>query len=136
MHTVADLMTREIVALDPTDDLALAEAFLAAGHIRHLPVLSDGALVGLVTSHDVLRARALGLRCSDPVNAFMIKVLATVGPEATVPFAARSMLSLGIACLPVVSEEGALVGLVTEGDLARFAGELDGAATPAPPSAG
>ncbi|HEX8910363.1 MAG TPA: CBS domain-containing protein, partial [Anaeromyxobacteraceae bacterium] len=56
--SVGDFMTRELVTLKESDDLALAEQMLRLGGIRHLPVVRDGKLVGLVTQRDLLRASA------------------------------------------------------------------------------
>ncbi|MFN7132801.1 MAG: CBS domain-containing protein, partial [Myxococcales bacterium] len=56
MRTVADLMSREVVTLEESDDISYADTVLRLGRIRHLPVVSGGRLRGLVTHRDVLRA--------------------------------------------------------------------------------
>ena len=43
----------------------------------------------------------------------------TIEPEATVQAAAKLMLERGISALPVVNKAGALVGIISEGDLVR-----------------
>ena len=53
--TVSDVMTRDVVALGLDDDLEEALALVHARHIRHLPVVADGQVVGLVTSGDLTR---------------------------------------------------------------------------------
>jgi CBS domain-containing protein len=54
---VGDLMTAEVVtcALDATTEQLMAE--MTARRIRHVPVTSDGALVGIVSIGDVVNAR-------------------------------------------------------------------------------
>ena len=58
MITVGDFMTRDLVTVKEADDLALAESILRLGGIRHLPVVRDGRLAGLLTQRDLLRSAA------------------------------------------------------------------------------
>src|SRR5262245_52097199 len=51
----------------------------------------------------------------------MVMNVVTVGPEATVRQAAKLLFQNRISALPVVDEHGRLVGMVSEGDLARRA---------------
>jgi len=54
--TVADIMSREVITLAEDDTLADARMSMERGRIRHLPVVRDGRLVGLVTHRDLLAA--------------------------------------------------------------------------------
>ncbi|MDF1541716.1 MAG: CBS domain-containing protein [Anaerosomatales bacterium] len=54
---VKGFMTREVVTVAPGDDLYTLENLLAAKGIGRLPVVSDGALVGIVTRKDLLAAQ-------------------------------------------------------------------------------
>jgi len=54
--TVGDFMTRDLVTVREDDDLALAESILRLGGIRHLPVVQEGRITGLVTQRDLLRS--------------------------------------------------------------------------------
>ena len=53
---VRDIMTPEPIVLAWHDSVDLAEKFMDFAHVRHLPVVSDGELVGLVTHRDLLLA--------------------------------------------------------------------------------
>jgi CBS domain-containing protein len=53
---VAALMTAEVICGAPDDDLEAVLAAMTAGHFRHLPVIADGRLVGLVTTGDLAQA--------------------------------------------------------------------------------
>lgn len=127
MYTVRDVMTREVVTLQEEDDLALADRILGLGKIRHLPVERNGRLVGLITHRDLLRAFAAARgrpARSIPARELMTRDIVTVSPDAALRRAAQVMLRQKLGCLPVISEEGRLVGILTESDLVRFAMDL------------
>ncbi len=55
---VADIMTREVTTCGPDDLVTDLMAIMTAGRMRHLPVVdADGAMVGLVSIGDVVKAR-------------------------------------------------------------------------------
>ncbi len=128
MYLVEDVMSRELVTLKPGDDLALAESVMHLGRIRHLPVVSpSGHLLGLVTHRELLRAFAS--RDGTPAAAvraeeMMTRQVVTVSPKTTLRRALVAMLHNKFGCLPVVDVSGALVGIVTEYDLVKFASRL------------
>jgi len=122
MISVADFMTKELVTVRGTDDVALAESLLRLGGIRHLPVVSGGRLVGLVTQRDLLRGAA-GPR-ERPVEDVMTREVTSVKPGTGLAQAARLMLDRKFGCLPVCDDAGALVGIVTEADFVRFAADV------------
>jgi CBS domain-containing protein len=123
---VADFMTKDLVTVREADDVALADSLLRLGGIRHLPVVRDGRLVGLVTQRDVLRCGEAGRPAARdlPVSEVMTRELVTVRPTTGLAQAARTMLERKYGCLPVCDEDGKLVGIVTEADFVRFAADV------------
>jgi CBS domain-containing protein len=126
MITVADFMTKDLVTVRATDDLALAESLLRLGGIRHLPVVQDGKLVGLLTQRDLLRSGAAGkpVARETAVRDAMTPAPTTVRPVTGLAQAARVMLERKFGCLPVCDDAGSLVGIVTEADFVRFAADV------------
>ena len=59
---VQSLMTREVVFGAPGDDVAAVLDTMTANHFRHLPVVLDGELVGIVPTGDLVRAELNTLR--------------------------------------------------------------------------
>jgi len=55
--TVSDLMTREVITCSTTDNIADLMALMTSRRIRHLPVVADSKMVGLVSIGDVVKAR-------------------------------------------------------------------------------
>jgi CBS domain-containing protein len=128
---VRDLMTTDVVTLEEDEDLDLANQLMRLARIRHLPVLRDGQLVGLISSRDLMRAQASQLAEASPnqqkamdlwVKAgwIMTDGVQTVEPEMPLIEAARIMHTHKFGCLPVV-EQGQLKGILTESDFVRFA---------------
>ena len=129
--TVRELMSTELVTLTEDETLAHAQRCMARGRIRHLPVVRDGKLVGLLTHRDLLAAsfsifaevdrgeqrRIFG---SVPVVEAMHRDVVTVSPELPVREAARILLENKSGCLPVVARAGDLLGIVTEADFLRL----------------
>lgn len=126
MISVSDLMTKDLVTVREADDLALAESLLKLAGVRHLPVVRSGKLVGLLTRSDVLRSGMSGKPAarSLAVAEAMTRAPTTVRPTTSLAHAARVMLDKKFGCLPVVDDEGGLVGIVTEADFVRFAADV------------
>jgi CBS domain-containing protein len=126
MYTVAEIMTRDLVTLREGDTLDSADRYLELGHIRHLPVVRGRKIVGLVTHRDLLR---YSLRREPRTGAdvvardVMTRDLTTVRPETSLLEAIRIMLTNKFGCLPVTTEDGALLGIITESDLLRVAAQ-------------
>ncbi|MEX0893415.1 MAG: CBS and ACT domain-containing protein [Gemmatimonadota bacterium] len=132
-------MTRDVITASPDTTLAQALNLLRAKEFRHLPVLEDGALVGLVSDRDLRMAmppiwaeeqeelrRALDEKT---VGHVMTTELITVPPDTPIEEAAKLLYQHHIGCLPVL-EDGALIGILTETDILRSYVELFGVGEP------
>jgi CBS domain-containing protein len=129
---VRDIMQHKIVTVSAGDRLSTVEDIMTLGGVRHMPVVSAGNLVGVVSERDLLRASLSDLSGesgSDQRRAFLhgveiVSVMSapavTIGPDAEIREAARAMAEQKIGCLPVVEPPGELIGIVTETDLLRF----------------
>lgn len=125
---VARIARKEFQSIGPDERLDLADDVLRIGHFRHLPVLQDGRLVGMLSSRDLMRAALTSLLDFDAgqretflhsiqVSEVMSRDVVSVTPEATCAAAALKMLEARIGCLPILADDGTVVGLVTESDL-------------------
>ena len=126
MISVADFMTKDLVTVREVDDVALAEALLRLGGIRHLPVVKERKLVGILTQRDILRSGESGKASARDlaVGTVMTKAPTSVRPATGLAQAARIMLERKYGCLPVCEDDGTLVGIVTEADFVRFAADV------------
>ena len=127
---VMEIMSSPVETLDRNDTLSLAEDLMTMKRIRHLPVLEDGLLAGIVSQRDLFHAglstaMGFGKKAQKEfmrtvlVKEVMTEAVITIAPGAEVKEAARIMLEKQIGCLPVV-DRGKLVGLVSESDLVRL----------------
>ena len=130
--TVQEIMMGSPVTLAPSDTLDLANDVISLGRIRHIPVLENGKLVGLISERDLMGAasdRIFGFKQAtrsallktQSVKKIMKRRVVTVPPATPIEDAARLMADKKIGCLPVISE-GALVGLVTTTNVLRYFG--------------
>jgi len=122
--SVGDFMSRDLVTVQGTDDLALAEQMLRLGGIRHLPVVEKGKLVGLLTHRDLLSSAMTRPAAATQAKDAMTAAPVTVRPATSLVHAARIMLAHKFGCLPVCEEDGTLVGIITEADFVRFAADM------------
>lgn len=54
--TAADIMTKTVITASPTTSINDAMTLMDDGYFRHLPVVADGALVGIISVRDAVRA--------------------------------------------------------------------------------
>jgi acetoin utilization protein AcuB len=127
-------MTPAPISIDQNAHLADAVDLMEARGVRHLPVVSGGRLVGLLSERHVRDALPSVLTLKDPearrrflsatrVDQVCIRDPRTVGPDDTVHEAIRVMRHLKAGSLPVVDGRR-LVGIVTSGDLLNLLDKL------------
>lgn len=127
--TVRTLMTQNPATLDRNETLDIPDTIMNLGRIRHMPVVEDGKVVGVLSQRDLFRSAlivALGfgrkttsaLIKTIRVKEVMTKPAITITADAAVSDAARLMIEKKIGCLPVVENEK-LIGLITETDILR-----------------
>ncbi len=127
-------MAQNPLTLDRNETLDLAESIMNLGRIRHMPVVDDGRVIGILSQRDLFRSAlltALGfgrktttaLIKTIKIKEVMTEDVITIAPETTIKDAARIMIDKKIGCLPVVENEK-LIGLLTETDILRYVVEL------------
>lgn len=131
--TVRDIMVKNPATLERNETLDIAEDIMNLGRIRHMPVIDEGMVVGIVSQRDLFRSAlltALGfakrteraLKKNIRVKEIMTEQVVTISPDATVKEAARVMMDKKIGCLPVLEGE-IFVGLITETNVLRYVAE-------------
>ncbi|MFB7344408.1 CBS domain-containing protein [Streptomyces hydrogenans] len=135
--TVADVMTRKVVAVRPDTSFKEIVAAMERWKVTALPVLEgEGRVVGVVSEADLLlkeefHDRRLGMierlrrrdvtakAASDRAAELMTTPAVTVPPEASLSRAARLMAVRRVRRLPVVDADGTIRGVVSRSDLLK-----------------
>ena len=127
--SVARVMTSDPVFVHPDDPLDQVASAMGTVEARHMPVVSGGRLVGIIALRDLLAAEPPALD-QDHLEHWLHRIKArrimsrhpiVVRPGARVGEAASAMHRHDISCLPIVSEDDELVGIITVADLVRRA---------------
>ena len=125
-------MLTPVHSISPEFEIVRSAHRMAELRIRHLLVAkSDGSLIGILSDRDVLRflVRQFGgvQRGTDPqrtVEHLMTRHPITLPPDASVSTAAGLMATRKIGCIPIVVQHQQVVGIVSRGDVLRFAQQL------------
>jgi acetoin utilization protein AcuB len=145
---VRDWMTRKLVTLSPEASVAEALTLCRERRIRHIPILEEGRLVGIVSDRD-LRDASPALGDAERASALqeirvgdvMTREVSTADPQDSIENVAQEMYELKIGSLPVVAEgpvvdeglavaEEELLGIVTSSDVMRALVTLAGLPEP------
>ncbi len=120
-------MQTRVVTVSVTERLSTVDDIMRLGGVRHMPVVHQGHLVGVLSERDLLRASLSQIGAFDcethraflhaiAIAEVMSKPPITERPDESVPRAARVMAERKLGCLPVVVDE-VLLGLLTETDV-------------------
>jgi len=128
---VRDWMTRNLVTLSPEASVAEALTLCRERRIRHIPILEEGRLGGIVSDRDLRDAspalgdaeRASALQ-ETRIGDVMTREVITADPQDSIENAAQEMYEHKIQSLPVIAEEPAvaeeeLLGIITSSDVMR-----------------
>jgi len=125
---VEEVMTREVVTIEVTDNIKKAAETMIKLGFRRLPVIEDDKIAGILTSKDIVRfigehrifekapTGKVEEALATPVSEVMSKIAYTISGNEDVAQAARYMMEKGVSSLLVVEDE-ALQGIITERDI-------------------
>jgi CBS domain-containing protein len=116
---VSEAMTAQVVTANASDSIQSVAKIMAQVDTGAVPVFDNGKVVGLVTDRDiVLRVVAEGGDLNGPISAVMSDQVQSCHPDDTVADAAGQMASHQLRRLVVTDDKGALVGILSLGDIA------------------
>ncbi len=122
MRRVGELVRRELITAYPADTLLDVIDKLAKYEIGALVVVSPAEgrrPLAVISERDVIKALAMRMPLSTPVEAFMSTRLITISSEETVDKAADLMLANNIRHLVVVDPDGSLRGIISIRDVLK-----------------
>lgn len=128
---ISKIMTKDVITLNLKDDLETAEMLFKKNSIRHIPVVKDRTIIGMLSYTDLLRisfADATDEYDSEvdtivynmfTIEQVMAKNVVSVPSSATVKEVAKLLGKREFHALPVL-DDGKLVGIVTTTDLINY----------------
>jgi len=142
MTQVADVMTREVRTLPPTETVLKAAQAMREMDVGVIPVCDGDSLVGMVTDRDiVLRGVAEDCIAHDtPLSQVMTQEALWCFEDQSIDEAAQAMRDAQVRRMPVVDRQQHLVGMLSLGDVATKADEqqageaLEGISEPSRPA--
>jgi len=116
---VSDLMKKKVLTAGVAEFAEEAWNRMQAKKVRHLVVLQEGKVAGVLSDRDLAGNRGQDLREGRTVARMMTPGAVTVEPSATLREAAGLMRTHNIDCLPVLAD-GKLRGIVTTSDILTY----------------
>jgi len=118
---VRDAMTPDPATCEPTTTLRLVATLMLDHDCAAVPIVSSGEVLGIVTDRDIAcRAVARGWNAPElPASAVMTAPLVAIHPEETFDDAVQVMKENHVHHLPVIDDDGRLLGIVAQSDLGR-----------------
>lgn len=127
---ISEIMTREVITLNHTDNLATAEHLFRTNTIRHIPVVSGSSIIGMLSYTDLLRISFADSVTADgevdsvvydmfTIEQVMAKNLVSVNSTTTIKEVAEILSEKEFHALPVVDND-ILVGIATTTDLINY----------------
>ena len=122
-RSIRDVMTANPSSVEPSTPVAQVAQLMQQENVGSVPIVEGGKLVGTITDRDItIRIVAEG---KDPQSTTVGEVasrdLVTVDPQQNLDEALRLMAQHQVRRLPVVEEDGRLVGIVAQADVATEA---------------
>ena len=136
LSRVRDYMTPDPQTLDVESTLLDAVLLIRRAELRHIPIMEDGRVVGILTDRDVGRVApsVLGSGSPQEYNRFfeetragkvMTRNLVSIAPEAPLAEAVNLLYKNKLGCLPVLDGDR-LIGIITVSDMLRALYDLVG----------
>jgi acetoin utilization protein AcuB len=127
---VREWMTSDVLTVDENTSMMKALHLMKESNIRRLPVMSRGAIVGIISDRDLKEASPSKATTLDvhelyyllaeiKVKEIMTKNPVTIYADETVERAAVIMLEHKVSGLPVLNKQNELIGIITQSDVFR-----------------
>jgi CBS domain-containing protein len=135
---VGQVMTTQLVTLGPNDTMDKAQDIFRKNNIHHIPVVQNNKVLGIISKTDYLKIlhgfTLFKTQKSELYNNAILRSLltsevmtrqvATLHPDDTIEVAAGFFKENLFHALPIVDDEGDLVGIITTYDLINLAFDI------------
>lgn len=119
---IRDVMSKPVKTLSPEDKVQTAWQTMVSENIRHIPLLEDSRIVGLVTQTDILPYLSSSAVLLEKIG---VKDILLSRASVDLRVASSVMVERRIGCLPIIDEHSNLCGIITYVDILEYFVELD-----------
>lgn len=130
--SISKIMSKKLITLDIDDDLNKAKILFEQYKIHHILVVSDGALVGVITDRDLYKHLSpyIGTSKETPrdstllnkkVHLIMSRDLVTTTENCSINDAVMLFHQHHISCLPIINDSYQPVGIISWRDIIKVA---------------
>ncbi len=127
---ISQIMTTDVITLNIIDTLETAKELFSKHNIKHIPIVQNKEVIGILSYSDMLRISYAEVSDDDSsvdtfvydmytIKQVMAKNLFMVPPNSTIKDVAKMLNEKEFHALPVV-EDNELVGIVTTTDLINY----------------
>ena len=128
---ISSIMTRRVVTVEMDDSLQIISEIFENVKFHHILVVENQKLVGVISDRDFIKALSPFLDTPSEVkrdittlnkkaHQIMNRTPITVDAETSIEEAGNLLLENNISCLPVISPQGSVEGIVSWKDILKF----------------
>ncbi len=129
--SVKDIMSRHLVTVSLDEDIKAMHRSMASNNIRHLLVVENRKVQGIVSDRDILKSispyaatdsetqRDL-VTLQRKAHQIMTRFPVSISPDTTIRDAASTLLKYNLTCLPVIDKNNHLKGILSFKDILKF----------------
>ena len=118
-QTIQDAMTSDPTTITTDTSIEEAARLMKSEDVGSLPIVEGDRLVGMLTDRDIAIRGVADGRTTSTVGEIASKDIVTIDPQQGLDEAARLMAEHQIRRLPVCEEDGRLVGILAQADVAQ-----------------
>lgn len=118
----SEIMSSPVYTIGPDSQIIEAWNMFNERRVHHLPVVSENKLAGIISDRDILKKITMNKgQIESPINGLIKDIMSeeviATSPLTDIRRIAKGMLDHHIGAMPVVNEEGSVVGIITRSDI-------------------
>lgn len=114
------VMVSPVITLTPNKSVLEAVSLMEERDIRHIPVLVNNQVVGMISNEDLLRNFSTKAQGSQSIAEIMTKRVVLAYDSTAIDFLARTLVEHKIGAIPIINRRHELVGIVSQIDLLKL----------------
>lgn len=110
------IMTKSVLTLDPNEILLKAATLMKEKKIRHIPIVRERKVIGIISNEDILQISDL----NQPVSSVMNTEVILAYESVTIELLATIFIEHKIGAIPIISRTNQLVGIISTIDILEY----------------